>query len=286
MVQTIAMLIPCFAASSLAPCGRLALSNVRPRFASKHTTRIPLVPTLAQSFSMKGGGTKTKTKTATRIPYIQIDDPASESWKLGPAIDILRDGGLGVIPTDTCYMFMTPVDSRNGIQRIYEVKEVESYKNKPLTLLCKDISQISLYTTALNLKSTFKMLKALLPGPYTFIFSATNDLPRMVLEHKNRSKKTWKRQEIGVRIPANEVCHEIIEQLGKPLLCAGVPRNGDVVSTAVGAQDNYAKFIDFVVDAGPREEVFSTVVDMASDEPTVIREGSGSLDDLAEFIDI
>ena len=53
-------------------------------------------------------------QTATRIPYIQIDDPASESWKLGPVIDILRDGGLGVIPTDTCYMFVTPVDSRNG----------------------------------------------------------------------------------------------------------------------------------------------------------------------------
>ena len=71
-------------------------------------------------------------------------------------VDILRDGGLGVIPTDTCYMFVTPVDSRKGVERIYTIKEVESYKRKPLTLLCKDISQISTYTTATNFKSTFK----------------------------------------------------------------------------------------------------------------------------------
>jgi tRNA threonylcarbamoyl adenosine modification protein (Sua5/YciO/YrdC/YwlC family) len=138
-------------------------------------------------------------------------------------VDILREGGLGVIPTDTCYMFVTPVDSRQGVERIYTIKEVESYKRKPLTLLCKDISQISTYTTATNFKSTFKMLKALLPGPYTFIFPATNDLPRMILEHKNRSAKTWKRRQIGVRIPSDDICREIMEELGKPLLCAGAP---------------------------------------------------------------
>ena len=76
--------------------------------------------------------------------------------------------------------------SHTGVERIYTIKEVDSYKKKPLTLLCKDISQISTFTTATNFKSTFKMLKNLLPGPYTVNFSATNDVPRMVLEHKNR----------------------------------------------------------------------------------------------------
>ena len=170
-------------------------------------------------------------QTATRVPYIEIEDPLSDAWKLGPAIDILRDGGLGVIPTDTCYMFVTAVDSRKGVERIYTIKEVESYKTKPLTLLCKDISQISTYTTATNFKSTFKMLKALLPGPYTFIFAATNDLPRMVLEHKNRSAKTWKRRQIGIRIPSDDVCREIIEELGKPLLCAGDMQTNAIART-------------------------------------------------------
>jgi len=201
-------------------------------------------------------------------------------------VDILRDGGLGVIPTDTCYMFVTPVDSRKGVERIYTIKEVESYKRKPLTLLCKDISQISTYTTATNFKSTFKMLKALLPGPYTFIFPATNDLPRVILEHKNRSAKTWKRRQIGVRIPSDDICREVIQELGKPLLCAGVPRNDDSYSAATQAQDMYGNLIDFIVDAGPRQQVFSTVVDWSVEEPCILREGAGSLEHLSEYMDI
>lgn len=280
-------MVPCFTMSATAFVRCPKLFSVRPRIASRATAlrpHISTVPCFVRSLSMKKGGGGSKSTTA--IPYIDIDDPLSESWKLGPAVDILREGGLGVIPTDTCYMFVTPVDSRKGVERIYTIKEVESYKKKPLTLLCKDISQVSTYTTATNFKSTFKMLKALLPGPYTFIFPATNDLPRMVLEHKNRSAKTWKRREIGIRIPADDTCLAILQELGTPLLCAGVPRNDEELSTAVMAQEDYGKFIDFIVDVGPREEIFSTVVDWCGDEPCVLREGAGSLDDLAEYMEI
>jgi len=281
-VPTVAsVLVPCFTASSV-PWRSVQLA-VRPRLAARPSFRTG-VPTFSRSFSMKKGGGS--GGTATRIPYVEIQDPLSESWKLGPVIDILREGGLGVIPTDTCYMFVTPIDSRKGVERIYTIKEVDSYKKKPLTLLCKDISQISTFTTATNFKSTFKMLKNLLPGPYTFIFSATNDVPRMVLEHKNRSVKTWKRREIGIRIPEDEVCREIIAQLGSPLLCAGVPRDDGDAATAVGAQDRFGKLIDFVVDNGPRELIFSTVVDWTGDAPSVLREGAGSLDALSEYMEI
>ena len=279
------VLVPCFTASWIAPRS-LTVGMVRPRLCSAAIARSRMpVPSFARTVKMKKGG-GTKSKTATRIPYIEIEDPACEGWKLDPVVEILREGGLGVIPTDTCYMFVTPVDSREGVQRIYTIKEVESYKKKPLTLLCKDISQISQYTTAINFKSTFKMLKALLPGSYTFIFTATNDVPRMVMDHKNRSKKTWKRSEIGVRVPAEATCLEIIQQLGKPLLCTGVPRNEEPGSSAAGARDNYGSVIDFVVDAGVKEDIFSTVVDWTSDEPKVLREGAGSLEMLGNYMDL
>jgi len=225
------------------------------------------------------GGQKAKCK------LVDIEDEYSDVWKLEPIIEILKKDGVGIIPTDTCYSFVTDVHSRKGVERLYQFVQGEQKVKKPLALLCSSISQVSQYTTALNFKANFKMLKAVMPGPYTFIFPSTNELPRMILEHK---KHTWKRKEIGVRIPNDPVCLSILNDLETPLLVYGVPREskGEMQPFDPAlAYDRWEAMVDFVVMNGLREDGHSTtVVDMTKETPEMLREGDGDFERIEEFV--
>eukprot|EP00752_Nemacystus_decipiens_P011815 g10484.t1 len=164
-----------------------------------------------------GGNKKGKNKRAL---YIQVEDLASDSWRLIEAGEILRKGGVGVIPTDTCYTFACDILSRKGVERILQIKN-EQGRHKPLSLLCKDISTMNTYAKGID-KALFKTMKAALPGPFTFILPSTNEVPRMLIEHKHH-KKTWKRKEIGIRLPDAPVLLDLLQQLDGPLLCSSVP---------------------------------------------------------------
>ncbi|CAM9117627.1 unnamed protein product [Ectocarpus fasciculatus] len=254
------------------------------------------------------GGTKQK-KAAL---YIQIEDLESDSWRLIEAGNILRKGGVGVIPTDTCYTFACDILSRKGVERILQIKN-EQGRHKPLSLLCKDISTMNTYAKGID-KALFKTMKAALPGPFTFILPSTNEVPRMLIEHKHH-KKTWKRKEIGIRLPDAPVLLDLLQQLDGPLLCGSVPSgfpgdgawaeggaaasdydvdddddevDGESVSRRAWGDDAsvsgdpaaieaaWGHAVDFVVDAGLLEVGgFSTVVDAIGVEPVVLREGLG-----------
>jgi len=229
----------------------------------------------------KGGATSSK-----KALYVEIEDADQDAWRLEQAIDIIKNGGLGVVPTDSCYSFVTDVQSRKGVERLYGLVRLESAKvKKPLALLCHSISQISSYTTAVNFKKVFKMLKATLPGPYTFIFPSTNELPRVILEHK---KHTWKRKEIGVRVPDDPCCLALLRGLDNPVLVYSVPREGKGAMQPFDpalALDRWSSEVDFVVANGPRSEGMSTtVIDMTRGEPELLREGSGSWGDVEELL--
>jgi len=229
----------------------------------------------------KGGGNR-----ATKTMYVEIEDAEQEAWRLEQVTDIIKNGGLGVIPTDSCYSFITDVQSRKGVDRLYALVRLDGAKvKKPLALLCHSISQISSYTTAVNFKKVFKMLKATLPGPYTFIFPSTNELPRVILDHK---KHTWKRKEIGVRVPDDPCCLAILQGLDNPVLVYSVPRESKGEMQPFDPAlvlERWENEIDFVVANGARDEGMSTtVIDMTKDSPELLREGVGSWENVEDFL--
>ncbi|CAM9582241.1 unnamed protein product, partial [Scytosiphon promiscuus] len=205
------------------------------------------------------GGTKQGKKKGAL--YIQIEDLDSDSWRLTEAADILRKGGVGVIPTDTCYTFACDILSRKGVERILQIKN-EQGRHKPLSLLCKDISTMSTYAKGID-KALFKTMKAVLPGPFTFILPSTNEVPRMLIEHKHH-KKTWKRKEIGIRLPDAPILLDLLQQLDGPLLCSSGGEDGEVSRGAwnddalvsgdpAAIEAAWGHAVDFVVDAGVLE---------------------------------
>eukprot|EP00667_Euglena_gracilis_P018398 EG_transcript_19536 len=200
------------------------------------------------------------------------------SWefnKLQIAKDILQQGGLGIIPTDTSYAFVCNVHSRQGVERIFQIKNVTNEK-KPLSILCKDISTISKYAAELT-NQNYKLLKRCLPGPYTFILPASNEVPRVWLNHKSH-EKTWKRKEIGVRMPDDEVCQALLGLLDAPLLCSTVEPDKGLDPFVI--EESYHNQLDFIVAAGVRGSdfgEFSSVVDITTETPRLIRKGLGDV---------
>jgi tRNA threonylcarbamoyl adenosine modification protein (Sua5/YciO/YrdC/YwlC family) len=154
--------------------------------------------------------------------FIDVDEEYSDAWRLDEAVDILKNGGIGVIPTDTCYSFVTCLNSRKGVERLLKLK---GGGKKPLSVLCKDLSMIGQYTSEVsNLKWVYKLLKATLPGPFTYIMPSSSLVPKMIIDRKHHKLNKWRRKEIGVRMPDDELCSSILDALGEPLLSGSVPQ--------------------------------------------------------------
>jgi len=180
--------------------------------------------TLLQAKQKSSGSKGSSKKIATS--FVSIEDVNSDLWQLEPIIDLLREGQVGVIPTDTCYSFVTPITSREGIEQLMALKGI-SGKKKPLSIICKDVSTISKYTSDLsNQKWVFKLLKNTLPGPFTYIIPASKEFPKLILDNEFHIRR-WKRKEIGVRIPFDTVCSYIMEALDVPLICGSVPEDAE-----------------------------------------------------------
>mmetsp|Transcript_17721 Transcript_17721/g.71508 ORF Transcript_17721/g.71508 Transcript_17721/m.71508 type:complete len:271 (-) Transcript_17721:770-1582(-) len=225
-----------------------------------------------------------KGKSQTEIDYVQVEDPQYDAYKVDSAVQILKQGGVGVIPTDTCYAFACALSSRGGINRLYSLKKTDGGPvKKPLSLLCRDLAMVQTYVHSMD-RRLFKLLKSTLPGPYTYILPASSQVPRMVMEHKSH-RKSWKRKEIGVRIPDDPYAQAVLEGVDEPLLISGVPLLDDSMTLACNAFDigeNWCNEVDFVVDHGERPWRLSTVVDLGTSPPTIVREGEG---DAGIFVD-
>jgi tRNA threonylcarbamoyl adenosine modification protein (Sua5/YciO/YrdC/YwlC family) len=174
-----------------------------------------------------------KAKTENRknsAEIISIEEPASECWKLTNLVEKLRNGGVGVICTDTCYSFVTSMNSRNGVNKLKQLKGTSNIR-KPLSVLCKDLSMIAQYTSNISdEKWLYKLLKSTLPGPYTYIMPSSTNVPKVIVEH-NKHTKRYKRKEIGIRMPDDQICQYILDELDQPLLSGSIPELGE---------DNYA----------------------------------------------
>lgn len=179
--------------------------------------------------------------------------------------ECLKDGGVIVYPTDTIYGLGCDIFQHKAIERICKIKNVDPARAQ-LSFICRDLSHLSDYTKSID-TPLYRMLKHYLPGPYTFILPASKQVPRIL-----QSKKST----IGLRVPDNKICSDILELLGNPILSASLP--GDTVEEYTDPEVIYEKFenlVDFVIDGGPGGIVPSTIVDCTTDQWTLIREGAG-----------
>ena len=179
--------------------------------------------------------------------------------------DCLKDGGIIIYPTDTIYGLGCDIHHQKAVERICKIKNVDPQKAQ-LSFICRDLSHLSDYTKSIN-TPLYRMLKNYLPGPYTFILPASKQVPKIL-----KSKK----ETIGLRVPDNVICQQILETLDNPILSASLP--GDMVEEYTDPEIIFEKFgdkVDFVIDGGPGGMNPSTIIDCTTGEWQIIRQGAG-----------
>lgn len=179
--------------------------------------------------------------------------------------ECLKDGGVIVYPTDTIYGLGCDILQQKAIERICKIKEIDPQKAR-LSFICRDLSHLSDFTKSID-TPLYRVLKQYLPGPYTFILPASKQVPKIL-----QSKKST----IGLRIPDNKICHDILDALGNPLLSASLP--GEMVEEYTDPEVIYEKFqhlVDFVIDGGIGGMVPSTIIDCTTGNWEVTRQGLG-----------
>ncbi|MCB1154687.1 MAG: threonylcarbamoyl-AMP synthase [Deltaproteobacteria bacterium] len=195
------------------------------------------------------------------ILHIHPEDP--QGRLIDRVVEVLRKGGIVVHPTDTTYALGVDMNNKRGVEMLYQIKKKSL--NRPLSFLCKDLSNISEYAMLSN--SAFRTMKRLLPGPYTFILNATKSAP-----HYTQGNN----KEIGIRVPAEPICHAILDRLDHPLVSTSAyVHGGDLLADPEEIQHVLGGHADLIIDAGYIWPEPSTIISFVDDEPTLIREGKG-----------
>jgi tRNA threonylcarbamoyl adenosine modification protein (Sua5/YciO/YrdC/YwlC family) len=198
---------------------------------------------------------------------IYEDNPNESAIK--KVVDVLKNGGLVIYPTDTVYGLGCDITNSKALERIAKIKGIKLEKAN-FSFICHDLSHISDFIKQIE-TSTFKLLKKALPGPYTFILPGNNSLP------KEFKKKTT----VGIRIPDNNIALEIVRQLGNPIVSTSIHDEDEVLEYATDPElifEKWQNLVDLVIDGGYGDNIGSTIIDLSGDAPIVIREGKGSLD--------
>ena len=186
------------------------------------------------------------------------------------AAEVLRNGGVVVYPTDSCYALGCHLDDKDAVARIRQIRKLDEHHH--LTLMCRDLSEISRYARVDNTK--FRLLKNNTPGSYTFILEATKEVPKR-LQHPKRST-------IGIRIPDHPVALALLEELGEPISSSTLilPEEEGPLNDAEHIRDVLEKRVDLVIGSGAVGMDFTTVIDLTGAVPVLVRSGKG---DLAPF---
>lgn len=203
---------------------------------------------------------------------LSINPYALDSKAIRQAAQKISGGGVAVVPTDTVYAIVCGVDDRNAAQKIYRIKGLESSDiTKPLSVLCCDLASVSEYTRGMS-NSAYRVMRRVLPGPYTFILNASKRIPAAALQ----GRKT-----IGIRIPDHPVVLALLRELNSPLLATSVVHDDDsLLDDPVAISVRLGRDVDLVVDAGPIFPEPSTIIDYTSGEAVILRTGKGSIVDI------
>ena len=184
-------------------------------------------------------------------------------------VDVLKRGGLIIYPTDTVYGLGCDITHTKALERIARIKNVKLEKAN-FSFICKDLSNLSDYVKQIE-TTTYKILKRNLPGPYTFILPGNNTLPSAFK----------KRKTVGIRVPDNSICNAIVTELGNPIVSTSIHDEDEILEYTTDPEliyEKWAKLVELVIDGGYGDNIPSTVVDLTTEEPTIIREGKGDID--------
>ena len=188
--------------------------------------------------------------------FIKIYEEKPNEAAIKKVVDVLRNGGLVIYPTDTVYGLGCDITNTKALERIARIKGIKLEKAN-FSFICSDLSNLSDYVKQID-TATFKILKRALPGPYTFILPGNNDLPK-----EFRKKKT-----VGIRIPDNSIIIEIVKMLGNPIVSTSIHDEDSVIEYSTDPELIFEKWQNLV----------DMVIDLSGYEPEIIREGKGSLD--------
>jgi tRNA threonylcarbamoyl adenosine modification protein (Sua5/YciO/YrdC/YwlC family) len=201
--------------------------------------------------------------------FIKIYEDKPNEAAIKKVVEVLRNGGLVIYPTDTVYGLGCDITNTKALERIAKIKGIKLEKAN-FSFICSDLSNLSDYVKQID-TATFKILKRALPGPYTFILPGNNDLPK-----EFRKKKT-----VGIRVPDNNIIIEIVKMLGNPIVSTSIHDDDEVLEYSTDPElifEKWQNLVDLVIDGGYGDNMPSTIIDLSGFEPEVIREGKGSLD--------
>ncbi len=180
-------------------------------------------------------------------------------------IEVLEQGGIIGYPTDTIYGLGCDLFNQEAIRKIHRLKKVEG--KKPLSFICSDLKDISRYAHVSNY--AYKMMKRLLPGPYTFVLTATKLVPKIAMTKQNT---------VGIRIPDNKICLSLVRELGHPIISTSVYKpDENLYNDPAEIEERFAKQLDLVIDGGVIVPEHSSIIDLTDEFPKVIRKGKGDV---------
>ena len=201
--------------------------------------------------------------------YVRLFEDNPNERDILKIVEVLRNGGVIIYPTDTIYAIGCDINNVKAVQRVCQLKGVKPEKAS-FSMICYDLSNIATYSKINN--HVFKMMKHNLPGPFTFILPATNKLPNVLMN---------KRKTIGIRIPSNNIVMAIVKELGNPLLTTSIKAEDDIIEYITDPELIYEKYedkVDMVIDGGYGQNIASTIVDCTDNSIEIIRQGIGVLE--------
>ena len=181
------------------------------------------------------------------------------------AVEVLRQGGIIIYPTDTVYGLGCDLSNKKGIEKIYELKKRN--KKKPLSFVCSDLKHISRYAKVTDY--AYKTMKRLLPGAYTFILEASRLVPKIILP---------KRSTTGIRVPNNQICLALVREFGQPIISTSVKTaQGETLGDPYAIKESFDRVVDLIIDGGIIMPEPSSVISLVDDNIEIIRIGKGDI---------
>lgn len=198
---------------------------------------------------------------------LYLDNPNKRT--IQQIVEVLRDGGIIIYPTDTLYAIGCDALNVRAVERICRIKGIDPAKAS-LSIVCNDIGNVAHYARIDN--TTHRIMRKNLPGAFTFILPASSGLPKIYKQRKS----------VGIRIPDNNIARAIVEELGNPLLSTSVATNHDEPEYTTNPEliaEIYGTMVDYVIDGGEGDIMGSTIIDCTGNEPEIVRQGKGEISD-------
>jgi tRNA threonylcarbamoyl adenosine modification protein (Sua5/YciO/YrdC/YwlC family) len=196
---------------------------------------------------------------------LEINTENPQPRLIAKVVETLKNGGVVAYPTDTTYGIGCSIFSKKGVERIYTIKQRD--RKKPFSFICSDLAEIARYAKVSNY--AFKLLRRLLPGPYTFVMEANSVVPDLLLT---------KQRTVGIRMPNNPICMAIVKELGHPIVTTSANLSGeDPIGNPWQVECDLGKLLDLVIDGGDLTADVSSVVSIIGDRPEVLRKGVGDV---------